>query len=401
MPTPDSSSPTGPDDRLTRRVLDAAAAAGIDHVGVADAVPFNATREILEKRKSEGLHGGMAFTYRNPERSTDPSRSMAGARSLVAAAWRYAERGAEPEDVEPEDVEGAEDGGGRPDAGGPVGTVARYARVDAYRPLRAALQEVAGLLRAEGHRALVLVDDNSMVDRAVAVRAGLGWSGRNTNVLLPDEGSWFVLGSVLTDAWLVPAPAPLDDGCGTCRRCLDGCPTGALVAPGVLDARRCLAWLVQVPGSFPRGFRVALGGHLYGCDDCQLVCPPNLRVGGRRVVSPTRPGVIDLWWLLEADDASVLAAVGHWYIPGRDLRVVRRNALIALGNSGNAAVADPAARRRTEGVLAQALRDDDLLAEHAAWAALRLGLGHLLAAPAIADRPVVAVELACWEDDRP
>jgi epoxyqueuosine reductase len=387
VPTSDSSLPTGPDEHLTRVVLDAAAAAGIDHVGVADADPFNATREILEKRKADGLHGGMQFTYRNPERSTDPGRSLVGARSLVAAAWRYAERGATPSD------DGA--------STAPVGTVARYARVDAYRPLRRALGEVAAALRSSGHRALVFADDNSMVDRSVAIRAGLGWSGRNTNVLLPGEGSWFVLGSVVTDAWLVPAPGPVDDGCGTCRRCLDGCPTGALVAPGVLDARRCLAWLVQVPGSFPRPYRAALGGHLYGCDDCQEVCPPNQRVGGRRVLSPTRPGLLDLWWLLESGDEQVLAEVGHWYIPERDLRIVRRNALVTLGNAGGPAIDTPAARERTERVLARYLRDDDLLAEHAAWAALRLGLGHLLDLPGVAGRTVVAAELRCWEDDRP
>src|SRR6185295_8008395 len=102
-------------------------------------------------------------------------------------------------------------------------------------------------------------DDNSLVDREAAYLAGLGWYGKNANLLLPGQGSWFVLGSVVTDAPLPVAAAPATDGCGGCRRCLDGCPTGAIVAPGVVDARRCLAWLEQRPGPFPVEFRAALG----------------------------------------------------------------------------------------------------------------------------------------------
>ena len=120
----------------------------------------------------------------------------------------------------------------------------------------------------------MVADDNALVDREAAVRAGLGWYGKNSNVLLPGAGSWFVLGTVITDAPL-PSSSRLSDGCGPCRRCLDGCPTGAIVAPGVVDARRCLAWLVQAPGSIPEDFRPAIGDRMYGCDDCQEVCPPN------------------------------------------------------------------------------------------------------------------------------
>ena len=135
---------------------------------------------------------------------------------------------------------------------------------------------------AAGWRARVVADDNALVDRAAAERAGLGWFGKNSNILLPGAGSWFLLGSVVTDAPL-PTAAPVGDGCGSCRRCLSACPTGALVGPGVLDARRCLAWLLQATGVFPFEFRVALEGRIYGCDDCQDVCPANrlvARVGG-------------------------------------------------------------------------------------------------------------------------
>src|SRR5205807_8136934 len=162
-----------------------------------------------------------------------------------------------------------------PDGPGPLGRVAAYSWRDHYEPLRAALAVVAGRLTSEGWQAEVLVDDNRLVDREAAYRAGLGWYGKNTNLLLEGTGSWFVLGSVVTDAPLPATASPVFEGCGSCARCLPACPTGALVAPGVLDARRCLAHLVQAPGAFPVEFREALGDRLYGCDDCQEVCPPN------------------------------------------------------------------------------------------------------------------------------
>src|SRR5439155_14350310 len=128
--------------------------------------------------------------------------------------------------------------------GGPVGRVVGYSWRDEYEPLRAALGSVAERLVEDGFRARVLADDNALVDREAAYRAGLGWYGKNTNLLLPGRGSWFVLGSVVTDA-VLPIAVPIADGCGSCTRCLPACPTGALVAPGVLDARRCLAHLLQ------------------------------------------------------------------------------------------------------------------------------------------------------------
>lgn len=232
---------------------------------------------------------------------------------------------------------------------------------------------MAAELTAAGWRARVVADDNALVDREAAVRAGLGWYGKNANVLLPGRGSEVVLGTVVTDADLTAAVAatePAPDGCGPCRRCLDACPTGALVAPGVVDARRCLAWLVQAGGDFPLEFREALGDRLYGCDDCQDVCPVNRR-GGADGHPPAEDAeafvaVLDL---LAATDAELLDRFGRWYVPRRDPRYLRRNALVVLGNSGRGD--DPAVaatvRRYEAG-------DDDLLARHARWAADRLGL---------------------------
>jgi epoxyqueuosine reductase len=241
--------------------------------------------------------------------------------------------------------------------------VARYAWVDHYAPLRDALGVVAQQLRGDGWKAVVVADDNALVDREAAYRAGLGWYGKNANLLLPGRGSWFVLGSVVTDAPLQSASEPVPDGCGACHRCLDACPTGAIVAAGVVDARRCLAWLLQRPGAIPVEFRVALGDRIYGCDDCQTVCPPNVRFGRAEPVEAEADPIVDLVELLEADDATLLARHGRWYIAGRDPRWLRRNALVALGNVGDDR-ASAILNRYRDG-------DDELLAEHAAWALKR------------------------------
>jgi epoxyqueuosine reductase len=345
---------------LRHAVLAIGVDAGLAAVGIAGAEPFADTRSDLEHRRSEGLHGGMQFTYRNPARSTEPERILTGARSLVVGALGYLR--SEPATVRP--------------TGDPRGSVARYAHHDHYGDLRVALGRIADHLVAEGWNARVVVDDNALVDRAAAVRAGIGWYGRNSLVLLPGLGSWFVLGSVVTDAPLDPTPATGPsapaEGCGTCHRCVAACPTGALVADGVLDARRCLAWLVQAPGTFPVAFRGALGDRIYGCDDCQEACPVN-RTGERRhpppPPDPDRVPDVDLLGLLDASDADLLSAHGRWYIADRDPRYLRRNALVAIGNVGDGT--DPATAAT---VTRYATGRDELLAEHARWAATRLGI---------------------------
>ncbi len=339
---------------------------GLDAVGVAPADAFATTRRHLERRRAAGLDGGMQFTYRRPERSCDPGSALPGARALVVAARGYRRAGGE-------DAPEAAPGPPAP----PVGRVARYAWEDHYGPLRAGLEEVAAALKAEGWRARVLADDNALVDREAAYRAGLGWYGKNANLLLPGQGSWFVLGSVVTDAPLAGTGGRVDDGCGACTRCLEGCPTGAIVAPGVVDARRCLAWLLQVEGPFPREHRVALGDRLYGCDDCQEVCPPNRRAGRRDEARPAgarAQPVVDLLDLLAAGDDELLDRHGRWYVPRRQARYLRRNALVVLGN-----VADPG-DDAVAAALRRALVDDDALVRaHAVWAARRLGRDDLLA----------------------
>jgi epoxyqueuosine reductase len=274
--------------------------------------------------------------------------------------------------------------------------VARYAWRDHYGALREGLGAVAQRLRGDGWRTRVLADDNALVDREAARRAGLGWYGKNANLLLPGQGSWFVLGSVLTDAPLAPTSAePVADGCGACTRCLDGCPTGAIVQPGVVDARRCLAWLLQCDGPFPPEHRVPLGDRIYGCDDCQEVCPPNRRVARRGLGDPPGDGdeaddadeaVVDILAMLAATDEELLARHGRWYVPRREGRYLRRNALVVLGNIGDGRSADVVA------ALARALADDDpLIRGHAVWAARRLGRDDLV--PADDPDPLVRDEL--------
>jgi epoxyqueuosine reductase len=352
---------------------------GVTHLGVAPATVLDRARTALIERRDAGLHDGMQFTYRNPERSTDPGRAVAGARSVIVGAKPYLLD--EP-----------------PAPDGIHARVARYAWVDHYEALRNGLWAVAHRLRADGWRAVVFADDNSVVDREMAYRAGLGWFGKSSNLLIEGAGSWFVLGSVVTDAPLPAAAAPVADGCGSCRRCVDACPTGAIIAPGVVDASRCLAWLLQKPGIFPREHRIALGNRIYGCDDCQEACPPTVRLGerfrgaaasgtvhDRTADASSLDATVDVLALLEGDDETILDRWGRWYLAGRDPRWLRRNALVVVGNGGQC-------DERVVAVLRAYLAHPDvILRAHAVWAARRLGLDELL--PPTDEDPQVAAEL--------
>ncbi|MGD9997550.1 MAG: tRNA epoxyqueuosine(34) reductase QueG [Ilumatobacteraceae bacterium] len=355
---------------LVDELREIAAAHGITHTGVAPATVMTRARAALVERHAAGLDDTMAFTYKNPERSTDPRRAVRNAQALFVGARPY-------RSVEPDGPIGVE----------MSGRVARYSWADHYEPLREGLRAVAGRLRRDRWKAVAFADDNSVVDREAAHLAGLGWYGKNANLLLPGAGSWFVLGSVVTDAPLPVASGVVADGCGSCRRCLDACPTGAIVQPGVVDARRCLSWLLQKPGIFDRALRQAVGDRMYGCDDCQEVCPPSVR--SSRHEEPSTPGEpethVDVLALLDADDDDVLRRWERWYISDRDPRWLRRNALIVIGNSG---VRSARVRAVLERYLAA---DDPVLRAHAVWAARRCDLDDLL--PESDPHPDVRLEL--------
>lgn len=336
---------TAPDPAaLAEEVLAAARNAGLDRLGVCSADPFDDVRTEMERRRRQGLSSRLTFTYLHPERSTSPRASFPWARRLVVGAMAYL-----------------------PDAGHPgpgaagSGRIGRFAVSDYYRDLRAGLQAVAATLVQAGHRAEILADDNRLVDRAAAVRAGVGWWGKNAMVLVPGLGPWVLLGSVVTDAEL-PVTGPMRRGCGTCRACLPACPTGALIAPGVLDANRCLAAVLQLPGPIPSELREAVGDRLYGCDDCLEACPP-----GRRLLSRSRDrrGRVDLVGLLRSSDEELMRRFGRFYIPRRDPDVLRRNALVALGNTGTTS--------HVPLLIGYLEHPNPLLRRHAAWALGRIG----------------------------
>ncbi|HEX9642482.1 MAG TPA: hypothetical protein VGC11_00590, partial [Acidimicrobiia bacterium] len=220
MPTREP--PPTPTKALTDHLVERGVALGLAAVGVTPAELFDRTLADLRERKAAGLHATMYFTYGRPDRSCDPRGGLPDATSLVVGALRY-DGSAVP----------------KPSAGVPS-SIAASARSDHYGRLRRALSALAVELRSQGWRSRVLADDNALVDREAARRAGLGAYGRNANLLLAGAGSWYVLGSILTDAPLVARPwageQPVaEPRCGTCRRCIDACPTGAIVADGVVD----------------------------------------------------------------------------------------------------------------------------------------------------------------------
>lgn len=324
--------------RLVDRVV-------FDRVGVCTADPFPEVRASIEDRVRDGRSGGLPFTYSRPEIATDVRATFPWAERLVVGGRAYLPEAGDP-------------GGAELD----TGRIARFTVEDAYLPLRRSLDEVAGRLRAARWRAEVMCDDGRLVDRAAAVRAGIGWWGRNTMVLAPREGPWMLVGTVVTDAPIAITEPMLRD-CGTCVACVPACPTGALDEPGVLDARRCLAAVLQQPGDIPVALRAPMGDRFYGCDDCLEACPPGRRLLDR--ARSTERGRVDLLDLLSKADDELLAEYHRFYVPRRDAAFLRRNALVALGNGGSERAVPVAAAYLESG--------DPMLRRHAAWALGRIG----------------------------
>src|SRR5438094_1793242 len=255
----------------------------------------------------------MRFTLAQPEVSCHPEALLPGARSVISAAYCY---------YAPESP--LQDGEGR---------LARYTWHDGYAVLREQLDALGGLLGGEYR---VLVDANQHVDREAAARAGVGFYGKNTMLITRRHGSWVVLGTLVTSAEVEPTPR-LELDCGSCTLCIEACPTGALDEPGVLDSTRCLSYWTQAPGPIPEPYRAELGAQVYGCDICQDVCPWNRGIEKRRAGEPlpehSEPHVSLVEWL-ELGDDELRARYDRLYFPRKDPRFLRRNALVALGNTG-------------------------------------------------------------------
>jgi epoxyqueuosine reductase len=316
---------------------------GLDAIGAAPASAYTDTERHIRERRALGLFADMRFTMARPEESCHPETLLPGARTVISAAYCYWAPGPEPVPGE--------------------GRLPRYTWSDGYAVLRERLDELGRRLGG-GYR--VLVDANQHVDREAAVRAGVGFYGKNTMAITRRHGSWVVLGTLVTDVEIEPTP-PLDAGCGSCTLCIDACPTGALDEPGTLDATRCLSYWSQAPAPIPEPYRADVGDVVYGCDICQDVCPWNRGIERRRAEiapPPAAEPVVSLVDWLEADADELVRRYERLYVPRNDARWLRRNAIVALGNSGSAEHAS-ALEAYTEG-------DDELLAEHAYWALERI-----------------------------
>jgi len=323
---------------LTAELMALAEEHGASSFGVATADRFGRERLKLRIEKGAGRSGPLRFTYDDPDQATDLTRTFSWARRVVVIGWDYLAHSSTP----------AENGA----------VVGRFATSNHYEGLGRIASKVAARLARDGYRAELLIDDNRLVDRAAAARAGVGWVGKSTMVLAPGHGPWMLLGSVVTDAPLTIS-GPMQRDCGTCVACLPACPTGALSGRG-LDARRCLSTWLQAPGSIPQWIRPMLGRRIYGCDDCLTACPP-----GKRALTAAGENPLDLPFseLLALSDNELLERFSWWYVPRREGRFLRRNLLIAAGNSGE--------RAALEQIGAHLSHRSSMIRGHAAWAMAR------------------------------
>jgi epoxyqueuosine reductase len=342
----------------SERVRDAARGLGFDLVGIAPAGP-PPHADFLRTWLAQGYAGEMGWIERRAAEREDPRRVLPGAESVVVVAVIYDDERAASSDAP-----------GR-------GRIARYAGGDDYhdllgKRLERLEEQITGL--APEVRTRRYVDTGPVLERPLAARAGLGWIGKNTLLIHPRLGSYLFLGVVLTDLVLAP-DTPEPDHCGSCRACLDACPTDAFPAPYVLDASRCLSYTtIELRGAIPEALREGQGDWVFGCDICQDVCPWNTRSGRR--VPPDDSGLRgalaprDEWQapslheLLALDPEAFAERARGTALRRTKWRGLLRNALVAAGNSGDQALA-PALARHAEG-------DEELLAEHARWALERL-----------------------------
>ena len=347
-----------PDFNALRRDLDAyATELGFAGLGVANIALEEDERHLLAWLEA-GMHGQMHYMQRHGVRRARPAELKPGTLRVISVRMDY--------------WPSAADDAWETLADGRRAYVSRYALGrDYHKLMRNALQKLADRIAERigpfGHR--VFVDSGPVLEKALARNAGLGWIGKHTNLIARDAGSWFFLGELYTDLPL-PADAPASGHCGTCSACMPACPTGAIVAPWKLDARRCISYLtIELDGAIPVELRPLLGNRIYGCDDCQLVCPWNkfARAASHPTLAQLRNSLdtatlIDLFaWSAEDFDlrmrGSAIRRIGHerWL----------RNIAVALGNG-------PADDDAKAALRARANDESALVREHVAWALARL-----------------------------
>jgi epoxyqueuosine reductase len=323
---------------------------GFDLVGIAALGPAE-TAPRFDDWVANGYAGDMKYLPRGAEKRRDSRLPFAGAVSAIVVGLNY---------------------GGREQSG----SIARYARGDDYHDLMTdRLRELHRWLEREVARPISgksYVDTGPILERDLARRAGLGWFGKNTNLVNPQLGSFFFIGALVVDLELEPDDPFAADRCGTCTRCLDACPTNAFVDERVLDATKCISYLtIEAKGSIPTELREKIGGLVYGCDICQDVCPWNVRFSRelneesfktRAILRGDARSVARA--LLSLDDDSFRTVFRGSPMKRAKLRGLKRNAAIALGNSGGCDDLE---------VLERAAHDaDPLIAEHAEWAITRI-----------------------------
>ncbi len=326
---------------------------GFHSVGVARA-ERQPEAAFLREWLRNGFAGEMAYLTRNVEKREDPRLLFPPAKSIIVCGLSYYA------------FDAAED---TPEQA--IGLISRYARgADYHQVVKEKLFALLRLIQAESPlpiAAKVCVDTAPLLERASARAAGLGWIGKHGGVINPRYGSWFFLGEMLIDLEC-ESDEPLADGCGACTRCLDACPTGALVAPYILDARKCLSYLtIEHKGAIPEALRPALGNRVFGCDRCQEACPYN-----RQADAPGLPEFLpreslarpSLKWLATLPEAEFQRIFADSPILRAGWRGLLRNTVVAIGNSGDAAFLP---------ILHELSRSSDpLIQDHAAWAMAQL-----------------------------
>ena len=310
---------------------------------------------------AERQHGEMAYLERTAPKRVDPQQVLPGTRSVITLAASYHDSNRQ-----------------LPIANRTSGLIARYARYRDYHDiLGERLRQLAGFvdqLGGEGTRSLWYVDTGPLLERDLAQRAGLGFTGKHTNLINRQLGNWIFLSEIITTLALEP-DAPEKNRCGSCTRCITACPTAAITAPFQLDARRCISYLtIELKGSIPVELRPAIGNRIFGCDDCLQACPWNrFAREGQIMKAHARPDLAqpDLVELLSLDDEAFKRCFAGTPMLRAKRRGLLRNVCVALGNIGD---------ERALPALQKAASDPEpLIAEHAAWASEQIRVRATLA----------------------